>query len=94
MGAEIWGRVLFSVVTELSVGEPAFDLSAFDLLAFDLLAFDLMAFDLSAFDLLVVDLLAFDQSSATSTKHVKYPTTNTFVKISPTGDVLMSQRFV
>jgi hypothetical protein len=33
-------------------------------------------------------------SSVSSIKHVKYPTTNTFVKISPTGEVLMSQRFV
>ncbi len=33
-------------------------------------------------------------SSVSSIKHVKYPTTNTFVKISPTGEVFMSQRFV
>jgi hypothetical protein len=33
-------------------------------------------------------------SSVSSIKHFKYPTTNTFVKISPTGEVLMSQRFV
>jgi len=32
-------------------------------------------------------------SSVSSIKHVKYPTTNTFVKISPTGEVFMSQRF-
>ncbi len=32
--------------------------------------------------------------SVSSIKHFKYPTTNTFVKISPTGEVLMSQRFV
>jgi hypothetical protein len=31
--------------------------------------------------------------SVSSIKHFKYPTTNTFVKISPTGEVLMSQRF-
>ena len=84
---DIGGRVLFSVVNVLSVGEPAFDLMAFDLSAFDLLAFrsfgvrsfgvsifwlfDLLAFDLSAFDLLVVDLLAFDQSSATLQKALK-----------------------
>ncbi len=32
--------------------------------------------------------------SVSSINDVKYPTTNTFVKISPTGDVFMSQRFV